>query len=123
MAEDVETTNSETKSANIDPEVASLLKQGISVIETLGKEYLETQKKSIEVSKDVELRKYKYWTITVSVVSVLAIILIGGILYLANGKILSSEGVSFLLGTIAGYLFSVFGGLISGTLKLKEPEP
>ncbi len=113
---------SKTESNQLDPELIDLLKHGISVVETLGKEYLTTQKRSIEVSKEVELRKYKYWSITVGVVSLLAVILIVGILYLANGKVLSSEGVSFLLGTIAGYLFSVFGGLISSALKSKESQ-
>lgn len=119
---DEETESLESGDASLDPELIRLIERGVSAIEKLGDRYIAYKEKSDAYTKEVELRKYRYWTIAVVLVTSLAVVLLGGILYLANGKILSSEGVSFLLGTIAGYLFSVFGGLISSALKSKEPE-
>ncbi|NJE01848.1 hypothetical protein [Thermococcus sp. JdF3] len=112
----------ENRNGSLDPELIRLIERGVNAIETLGDRYIAYKEKSDEYAKEVELRKYKYWTIAVVLVTALAVVLLGGVLYLANVKVLSSEGVSFLLGTIAGYLFSVFGGLISSALKSKESE-
>ncbi len=120
--EKLDEAGSGDKSTSLDPELIRLIERGVSAIERLGDRYIAYKEKSDAYTKEVELRKYRYWIIAVVLVTVLAVVLLAGILYLANGKILSSEGVSFLLGTIAGYLFSVFGGLISSALKSKEPE-
>ena len=39
------------------------------------------------------------------------------ILFLSLRNVMSSEGVSFLLGTIVGYLFSTLSMVINGLLK------
>ncbi len=87
----------------------------------MGDRYFDVREKDITSRKELELEKYRYWSRTVITLSILAITLIsGGVLYLGNEKVLSNEGVSFLLGTIAGYLFSILGGLISGGGVVRE---
>lgn len=50
----------------------------------------------------------------VIILLIFVIILISGVLYFGNEKVLSNEGVLFFFGIIVGYLFSIFGGFISG---------
>ena len=87
-------------------------------------EKLKTMKdKEIELKeKDLEKTKYLYWLLATVGVAALVGGILAAIYFLARGGVISSEGVSFLLGTIAGYLFSVFGGLISNALKPRESE-
>ncbi|BAD85551.1 hypothetical membrane protein [Thermococcus kodakarensis KOD1] len=98
----------------VDRELLETLNKAIKAVERLGDRYFDVREKDITSRKELELEKYRYWSRTVITLSILAITLISGVLYLGNEKVLSNEGVSFLLGTIAGYLFSILGGLISG---------
>lgn len=94
-----------------------------AVINAIGRlldKWVERDKFQIERNTEVELTKYRYWLwTTVGVTSLVGLILIG-IYLLASHRVLSSEGVSFLLGTIVGYLFGVFGGLVSGMFGNKR---
>lgn len=89
----------------------------INGLERLADKYIEYKKSMFSGEKDLELTKHKYWVaVTLGIT-----FLVGGVLcmifLLSTRQVMSSEGVSFLLGTIVGYLFSTLTMVINGLLK------
>jgi len=104
--------------AKKDPELE--LKQLETIfngLERLADKYIEYKRSMFPQEKELELTKHKYWVgVTLGVTGLIAVVLVM-ILVLSLRNVMSSEGVSFLLGTIVGYLFSTLSMVINGLLK------
>ncbi|WP_048151233.1 hypothetical protein [Palaeococcus ferrophilus] len=111
------------KASNENSDIAiKQLEVVINGIERVVDKYLEYKKSMFPLERDLELRKHRDWINVALGVTVL----IGGVLFIISllslKQVLSSEGVSFLLGTIVGYLFSTLTMVINGLLKPEKSE-
>ncbi|WP_297074185.1 hypothetical protein [Thermococcus sp.] len=91
-------------------------------VERLLDKYLEYKKSMFPQEKDLERMKYRYWMVVTLGVTALVTVVLIMIFFLSTKRIMSSEGVSFLLGTIVGYLFSTLTMVINGLLKPDKQE-
>ncbi|WP_456395046.1 hypothetical protein [Thermococcus sp.] len=115
-SEEVEDISEEKgeKNSELELEQVRVLVNGL---ERLADKYIEYKKSMFSEEKDLELTKHKYWVaVTLGITALVGVVLIM-IFLLSSRQAMSSEGVSFLLGTIVGYLFSTLTMVINGLLK------
>ena len=109
-----ELVEEEEKNPELELEQVRVLINGL---ERLADKYIEYKKSMFSQEKDLELTKHRYWVfVTIGITTLVGVVLIM-IFLLSTRQIMSSEGVSFLLGTIVGYLFSTLTMVINGLLK------
>jgi len=93
------------------------------ILDKNGSKIVEKSMEILEekVSRDKELEKIKeeHWYSTVKWTTILAGILLAIMGILSYVGKMSSDAIAFLLGTVAGYLFSILGNLV-GRLQEKD---
>ena len=93
------------------------------ILDKNGSKIVERSLKILEekVSKDKDLERIKeeHWYSTVKWTTILAGVLLAIMGILSYVGKMSSDAIAFLLGTVAGYLFSILGNLVG---KLQEKQ-
>ncbi len=82
------------------------------LIEQKGEELIDLAKAYLERGERQEVTKYRYWFRTVLAVSVIAIFMLSMVLVAFWRGLITQEGLTFLLGTLAGYIFGILSSVI-----------
>ena len=83
-----------------------------NVIERKGEELIDLAKAYLERGERQEQTRYEYWFKTVLSLSAMAVFMLVMVLLTSWRGLISQEGLTFLLGTLAGYIFGILSSIV-----------